>query len=647
VRAEFLHSGAPAAAASFERAARTIDDYATAWATTWTDACEATEVRHEQSATLLDLRRTCLVRARIQLRALTDLLVDGDAGALRNAMIAAAALPPLDPCSDVDALRAIVSPPLGSAMRVEIQRSEEVVDPTDATRDAGSRATRPGFKLPFGCGEAWQIASRDRHSQADQHVDFTLPGNEPAAGLAVFASAAGWVSRVTADNGQVDIDHGGGWLTTYAHMTDINVSVRDHVGRGQVIGKVGNVNIENPLGEPGPAYLRYEQRYQARVTGATADDGRGRPVPPYLEGELFDLAVTGKQVRTSTNNCFGGGTPASAVPYEVPVSSNVFSRHRMTMEILTRRAGDNALFERWYDGQWNGAAMPHTIVGHPAVAVFNGELHVIARKSDGTIFDHHYGPFTGWRTTYLDGRAAGDPDVVVYGWGNSLRVAARGPDGFLYQWWTAANGAWTRPVRVGNVEVVGTPALFSHYDTLYIVARGADHVLRSWENARGWQWAEWQLPGAAHDDPDIGVDPTSGLVNVLAPGADHRLYRWESRDRDRATNRSRDGWNPPELVDAGLSVAGAPAMTIYRGAMYIVTRDRSNAIHVCRRTTRWSCEVVAGAYLDDPSILQFDDQLQTLGPGANGNLHTLWYDPVSDVWTLEDHHLPVARAHQI
>jgi hypothetical protein len=442
---------------------------------------------------------------------------------------------------------------------------------------------------------------------------------------------------VVPENGQVDIDHGGGWSTTYQHITDINVSVSQHVGRGHVIGKVGNVNIENPLGEPGPAHLHYEQRYQQEVTAA--DYRRGRPLHPYLEGEVFDLAVTGTQVRTSTNNCFGG----SAAQYDVPVSNDTFSRTRATMEILTRRAGDQALFERWYDGEWHGTPIPHTITGRPAVAVFKGELHVIARRSDGAIFDDHYGPFTGWRTTYLDGRAAGDPDVAVYGWTNSLRVAARGPDGFLYQWWTAANGTWTRAVRVGNIEVAGTPALFSHYDTLYIVARGTDHSLRSWEADRGGRWTEWQLPGAAYDDPDIGVDPASGLVNVLARGSDNRLHRWESKDPDRAANHTRDGWNDPELVDAGLIVAGAPAMTIYRGVMHVVVRDPSNAIHDCRRSTSWQCETIAGAYLDNPSIIQFDGQLQTVGRGANGNLHTVWYDPVSGVWTPEDHHVRAAR----
>src|SRR5262249_20416218 len=154
---------------------------------------------------------------------------------------------------------------------------------------------------------------------------------------------------------------------------------------------------------------------------------------------------------------------AGAVAYDVPIATEVFSRSRATMEIVARRSHDHALFERWYDRGWNGAALPHTIAGQPAAVVFKGDMHVLARKSDGALFDLQYSPFTGWRTSYLDGKVAGDPDVIVYGWNRNLHVAARGADGFLYQWWNDANGAWSRAMQLGSIRVAGTPALFSHY----------------------------------------------------------------------------------------------------------------------------------------------------------------------------------------
>ncbi len=51
-----------------------LDRYAKAWADQYTDACEATHVRGEQSAETLELRMGCLGRRRDDLQALTDVL---------------------------------------------------------------------------------------------------------------------------------------------------------------------------------------------------------------------------------------------------------------------------------------------------------------------------------------------------------------------------------------------------------------------------------------------------------------------------------------------------------------------------------------------------------------------------------------------
>ncbi|AUT00887.1 hypothetical protein CLI64_11030 [Nostoc sp. CENA543] len=73
-----------------------------------------------------------------------------------------------------------------------------------------------------------------------------------AAGTPVVASASGTVVDVVSGcrvgNGscgggygnKVDIDHGGGWLTRYAHLTEVNVTNGQTVSQGQKIGTVGN-----------------------------------------------------------------------------------------------------------------------------------------------------------------------------------------------------------------------------------------------------------------------------------------------------------------------------------------------------------------------------------------------------------------------
>jgi hypothetical protein len=637
VRTAFVRTAMPAAEALFERAAAALDRYATEWVATRTEACEATEVRHEQPPALFELRIACLDRARIQLRALGDALVAADADTVRDSVTAGVSLPALDACSDADALRANVSPPLDSTARAQVAAvdapqpgaQDHLID-----LDGGPLGYRPDFRLPFGCGEAWQLDA-GRNDGTGAQADFSLPGDGSPAELAVFAAAPGWVARVALDRGQVDIGHGGGWFTTYQHMTDISVSLHQYVGRGQVIGRVGNIGAKSSLGGPGSVHLHYEQAHQPGTPSMDLDHERDADRLLYLEHETFRPG-TGAQIRTSTNNCPAGGAPGRALQYDIPVSTRVFSSSRATVEIIARRAHDHALLERWYDRGWKSAAMPHTLAGQPAVAVFQGELHVIARKSNDTLFDFHYSPFTGWKTTYLDGKVAGDPDVVVYGWNRNLHVAARGTDGFLYQWWTGANGSWSRAIRVGKVRVTGKPALFSHYDAFYIAARGADGSLWNWEADRRGLWTEWRLRGAVSGNPDLGVDPQSGLVNIVARGSDDRLYRWQSKDLDREASHTDAGWRDPEVLDAGRLVTGAPATIIYHGAMHVFARGLDNVIHHWWEDGTWHWEATGGAYTGDPSVFMFGDQLQTVGRSSGGNLYLIWYDPVTGLWNLEN-----------
>lgn len=70
-------------------------------------------------------------------------------------------------------------------------------------------------------------------------VDFTAPVGTP-----IYASGNGVVSRAERNRHgfgmMVEIDHGYGYMTRYAHMSRIDVRVGQEVNRGEVIGLVGN-----------------------------------------------------------------------------------------------------------------------------------------------------------------------------------------------------------------------------------------------------------------------------------------------------------------------------------------------------------------------------------------------------------------------
>jgi hypothetical protein len=151
----------------------------------------------------------------------------------------------------------------------------------------------PDYKMPFRCGFTATAATFAGHSPANS-VDFQKSG---ITGTPVLASAGGTVS-VVADEGStsygkwIEIDHGGGFTTRYAHLSAQGVSEGDKVSTGTQIGKAGATG-----GVTGP-HLHYEQRSGGVAQKVTLS---GRAVPYY-----------GHTSFTSKNCGGGGGNPYTA-----------------------------------------------------------------------------------------------------------------------------------------------------------------------------------------------------------------------------------------------------------------------------------------------------------------------------------------------
>lgn len=72
-------------------------------------------------------------------------------------------------------------------------------------------------------------------------VDFRSP-----RGASVYAAAAGTVSQVGRDGVlglHVVLEHDGGYRTTYAHLSEVTVSLKDELLSGSMLGKVGSTGI--------------------------------------------------------------------------------------------------------------------------------------------------------------------------------------------------------------------------------------------------------------------------------------------------------------------------------------------------------------------------------------------------------------------
>jgi tetratricopeptide (TPR) repeat protein len=133
----FTASGKPNAGQAFATAAALMDQYVERWNQVYTETCEATQVRGDQSAEVLDLRMDCLGERLSSARALADVLAGADAQVVDNAVAAASALPMLARCSDVAMLRAVVRPPEDPATRARVQAQREDVARVTALTASG------------------------------------------------------------------------------------------------------------------------------------------------------------------------------------------------------------------------------------------------------------------------------------------------------------------------------------------------------------------------------------------------------------------------------------------------------------------------------------------------------------------------------
>ena len=144
------------------------------------------------------------------------------------------------------------------------------------------------FELPFPCGQVWAGQTRTGHSPQNS-IDFNRAND---IGDTVVAAAAGTVSRVANEGNTsygrwVEINHGDGYRTRYAHLHTQSVSVGQRVARGQRIGTVGDTG-----GSTGP-HLHYEVRLN------------GVAVRPRFHGT--SALFFGTRNYTSQNSCSSGG----------------------------------------------------------------------------------------------------------------------------------------------------------------------------------------------------------------------------------------------------------------------------------------------------------------------------------------------------
>ncbi len=111
IRRAFARSDLPFAKDAGAHTVARLDTYAAQWELAHTDACEATWTRGEQSTQLMDARMRCLDGRLRSLASLAKTLVDADDDVIAKGSDAAAQLPAIARCSEVDYVTAAIPPP--------------------------------------------------------------------------------------------------------------------------------------------------------------------------------------------------------------------------------------------------------------------------------------------------------------------------------------------------------------------------------------------------------------------------------------------------------------------------------------------------------------------------------------------------------
>ncbi|HLL24080.1 MAG TPA: tetratricopeptide repeat protein, partial [Kofleriaceae bacterium] len=135
---------------------RGLDAYVAAWTTMHTESCEATHVRGEQSAPLLDSRMQCLHERLVAVEALADGLAHGDAAVLARGGEALASLRPVDDCAAARVSGRAPITPRGAAARLELARIH-ALRPLGRASDVVARA-RPLVELGQALGDRALVA---------------------------------------------------------------------------------------------------------------------------------------------------------------------------------------------------------------------------------------------------------------------------------------------------------------------------------------------------------------------------------------------------------------------------------------------------------------------------------------------------------
>ena len=161
-------------------------------------------------------------------------------------------------------------------------------------------AAAPALQLPFPCGQQWRL---DAWAHAPALDMVKEPDQHGTDGATLVAPAAGTVNQSfyhsNAGN-MIQINHGGGYYTTYLHLESRAVAVGARVQAGATIGKVG---ATGPTSNGHP-HLHFELGYDSDGSGsATWGYAGSERVRPTFNGVSYGAANNQTWRNVTSRNC--------------------------------------------------------------------------------------------------------------------------------------------------------------------------------------------------------------------------------------------------------------------------------------------------------------------------------------------------------
>jgi len=415
-----------------------------------------------------------------------------------------------------------------------------------------------GYALHPGAGD---YIHYDGHNGWDLALNY-----EP-----VLAAADGTVTEAGADDGfgtSILIDHGNGFSTRYSHLSQLQVSLGQQVGRGQQIAISGNTGNST-----GP-HLHFGLYINSSWTAIDPYGYAGPGADPW-PADMGDLWITGNPQDPGSINslAFGPATGSPSLLVNADGHLEAFGRSQ-----------NGAVVHSWEDSSGNWGSWPLLAPGGPAMLTApatmlnqDGRGEVFATGSDGALYHTWQPGWPGW------GVLAGNPAGVSF---TGQPAAVRNPDGRLevfarsssgalwHVWQLAPNSGWSNWESLGGI-LIQDPSVARNADGhLEAFGIGTDSAIYHTWFIPGQGWVSWQsFGGASLSRVGVALN-TGGTLEIFVVGIDRQMYhQWQL-----TANGLWGGWGATGGTPGG-GWQGDPAVTTTpQGQLEVFARGPDNAV---------------------------------------------------------------------